>query len=486
MLGDGPNIIARFVLFFVWPLLALWMMKRSRQPLATFFGLFFAGLLLLPEQTFFKLPGLPYLGKHAILPLSLISSLFLFHRGWLRRRLGGAPRFSLSAGIFFSAIVLSALITGAANGDPLYFGATVLPGISAYDGLHMAISDLLRFFLPFYAARLLLRDAESLRVFFHILVRAVLLASLIALFEMRMSPQLHQWFYGFIPIDSWTQVIRSSGYRPLGFTRHGLAFVLYFLAAAIAAFALRRTQKKGDARRIGVWIAPYLVIVTLAFGSLGATIYAVAGIAALKLLPARFIMLAAIIAGSVVASFPYQRYHGKIDTEAMVESARANADEERAQSLEFRFMNEELLLERVRDRLYVGWGEFGRADVYDEFDGRRVTVRDGAWIIQLGDRGLIGLVWFFGMLLFPLFSLLFRFGRADRTHRRLLAALALLVAISAADLLPNGAFHPLGFIFAGALLGQLEALGDRVYIRARSAKKQLPDIIHRPLDPLMG
>lgn len=482
MLGDGPNFIARFVLFFVWPLLALWMMKRTHRPTATFFGLFFAGLLLLPEQTFFKIPGLPYLGKHAILPLSLFIPLYLFHR----RAFRGRFRFNFITSLLFVSIILSALITGASNGDPLFFGATVLPGISAYDGMHMAISDLLRFFLPFYAASVLLRDAESLRLFFRILVRAVLLASLIALFEMRMSPQLHQWFYGFIPIDSWSQVIRSSGYRPLGFTRHGLAFVLYFLSAAIAAFVLRRTQQRGEARPIRIWVAPYLVIITLAFGSLGATLYAIAGIAALKLLPSRLIMLAAIVAGCVVASFPYKRYHGEVDTEAMVESARANADEERAQSLEFRFMNEDLLLERVRDRLYVGWGEFGRADVYDEFDGRRVTVRDGAWIIQLGDRGLIGLLWFFGMLLLPLFSLLFAFGRADRTHRRLLAALALLVAISAADLLPNGAFHPLGFIFAGALLGQLRTLKVHAPAKVRSAKKQLANIIHRPLDPLIG
>lgn len=482
MLGDGPNFIARFILFFVWPLLALSVMKRTRRPIASFFALFFAGLLLLPEQTFFKIPGLPYFGKHAILPLSLLVPLYAFHR----RSLRGRFRFTPALGLIPAAIVISALITGASNGEPLYFGATVLPGISAYDGLHMAISDLLIFFLPFYAARALLRDAESLRLFFRILVRAVLLASLIALFEMRMSPQLHQWFYGFIPIDSWSQVIRASGYRPLGFTRHGLAFVLYFLAAAIAAFALRRTKARHEARAVGFWVAPYLVVVTLAFGSLGATLYAIAGIAALKLLPSRLIVVAAIIAGCVVASFPYKRYHGEIDTDAMVESARANADEARAQSLEFRFMNEDLLLERVRDRWLVGWGEFGRADVYDEFDGRRVTVRDGAWIIQLGDRGLIGLVWFFGMLLFPLFSLFFVFGRAERLHRRLLAALALLVAISAADLLPNGAFHPLGFIFAGALFGQIEALRERVPAKRRSTEKQRADIVHGPLDPLIG
>ena len=187
----------------------------------------------------------------------------------------------------------------------------------------------------------------------------------------------------------------------------------------------------------------------------------------------RFPPFVALVAGLFVLSFPYQRWHDTFPTEKFVENARAQADEERAQSLEFRFLNEEMLLERVKMRPIVGWGEFGRANVYDTFSGRRITVRDGAWIIQFGDRGLLGLVWMFGMLVLPLIASVFAAARARKEHRRSIAALAVLLAIGAIDLLPNGAFHPLAFTFAGAMLGQLAALGARVKVpvRVRRARR---------------
>jgi hypothetical protein len=462
-MGEEPNAFARLVLL-IWPLIVLASMKRARRPTVVATGLFLAGFLLLPEQTFWKLPGLPEFGKQSIVPISVLAGLYAFHRRAYR------GRFSLDAfsGLALALIVVGGFVTGASNGDALRWGVTLLPAISAYDGFHMVLEDLLTFFVPFFLARVLFRTRDELLVLFRGLVVAALWMSGVALFEMRMSPQLHTWVYGFIPIDSWEQVVRAGGYRPLGFTRHGLAFVLYFFSATLAAVALRRARSSEGKRAVGVWVAPFLLVVTVAFGSLGATVYTVVGVLLLKLTPARFQLALALAAGLFAVSFPYQRWHDTFPTERFVENARANADEFRAQSLEFRFMNEDLLLERVKERWIVGWGEYGRANVFDTYDGRRVTVRDGAWIIQFGDRGLIGLIWLFGVLVVPL--LLYGFAAVSRArpeHRRDLAALAVLLAIATLDLLPNGAFHPLAFVFAGAFLGQALALRERT--RARVA-----------------
>ncbi|NLY93790.1 MAG: hypothetical protein GXY23_07140 [Myxococcales bacterium] len=467
-MGEGPNGFAKLVLL-LWPIVSLIALSRTRNPVRTATSVFFAGFLLLPEQTFWKIPGLPEFGKNSIVPLWVLLGLVSFHRPRLR------GRFRLDA---FSSLVLATIlacgtITGASNGDALRWGATLLPGITAYDGFQMALGDVFVFFVPFYLARVLYRTREDLNELFRGLVKAALWVSPIALFEMRMSPQLHNWFYGFIPIDSWDQVVRAGGYRPLGFTRHGLAFVLYFFAATLAAIALRRERKPNGRRVVGLWVAPFLAMITFAFGSLGAALYTMVGIALLLFVPARLQLVVALVAGLFVLSFPYQRWHDTFPTEKFVENARAQADEERAQSLEFRFLNEEMLLERVKMRPIVGWGEFGRANVYDTFSGRRITVRDGAWIIQFGDRGLLGLVWMFGMLVLPLIASVFAAARARKEHRRSIAALAVLLAIGAIDLLPNGAFHPLAFTFAGAMLGQLAALGARVKVpvRVRRARR---------------
>src|SRR5690606_4405582 len=151
--------------------------------------------------------------------------------------------------------------------------------------------------------------------------------------------------------------------------------VLYFFAATLAAAVLRRERRaRSGARRSSewsprFWMMPFLLLVTVAFGSLGATLYTLVGLLLLKLTPPRLQVTVALVAGLFAASFPYQRWHDTFPTEELVENARASADEERAQSLEFRFINEELLLERVKERWIVGWGEFGRANVFDTFNG---------------------------------------------------------------------------------------------------------------------
>jgi hypothetical protein len=466
MLGGDPNAFARLVLL-LWPMIALLVMRRSRRPVVTATGLFFAGFLLLPEQTFWKLPGLPPFGKQTIVPISVLVALVAYHPRPYRQRL----KMDGISSMMLALIVAGGLITGASNDDTVRWGRTLLPAINAYDGFHMVVEDLLTFFVPFLLARALFRTRDELLVLFRVLVSAALWMSAIALFEMRMSPQLHTWFYGFIPVDSWDQVVRSGGYRPLGFTRHGLAFVLYFFAATLAAVALRRTRRGDGSRAVGIWVAPFLFLVTLAFGSVGAIVYTIVGVSLLKLTSARLQLAVALAAGLFAVSFPYQRWHDTFPTEEFVENARANADEARAQSLEFRFMNEELLLERVKERWIVGWGEHDRANVFNSFNGRRVTVRDGAWIIQFGDKGIIGLVWFFGLLVLPLLSAMVAMSRAQVEHRRSIAALAVLLAIATLDLLPNGAFHPLAYVFAGALLGQVSSLKRRASVRVSSPSR---------------
>ena len=52
-------------------------------------------------------------------------------------------------------------------------------------------------------------------------------------------------------------------------------------------------------------------------------------------------------------------------------------DEERGRSLEFRFLNEDLLLAKSRERLLFGWGNQGRSRVYDPVTGEDRSTTDG-------------------------------------------------------------------------------------------------------------
>ena len=138
-----------------------------------------------------------------------------------------------------------------------------------------------------------------------------------------------------------------------------------------------------------------------------------------------------------------------IPTENLVEFA-AGIDERRAQSLDFRFHHEDALLEKANERPAFGWGSWSRWRVFDE-TGRDITVSDGAWIINISQRGWLGYIAKFGFLTLPLLLL---FLRRKRYQVGLATSgLCLIVAANLVDLLPNDSLSPLLWLATGALLG---------------------------------
>src|SRR5437016_5144800 len=80
--------------------------------------------------------------------------------------------------------------------------------------------------LPVFLARQFLRDGSDHAEILHVLVIAGLLYSLPMLFEIRMSPQLHRWFYGYTPGDLDVD-LRGGGFRPRVFMENGLSVALF-------------------------------------------------------------------------------------------------------------------------------------------------------------------------------------------------------------------------------------------------------------------
>ena len=75
-----------------------------------------------------------------------------------------------------------------------------------------------------------------------VLAGAGLIYSLFILFELRMSPNLHRWIYGFGQ-HGFSQHIRWGGYRPMVFMAAGLAVALFITNALMAAGALTRLRR---------------------------------------------------------------------------------------------------------------------------------------------------------------------------------------------------------------------------------------------------
>lgn len=457
MIGE-PNLLA-YLALFLWVPVTLAAFTWLRPPMATMVSVL-GGVMFLPELLSIDPPLLPPMDK-----LSLTSFWALLGCIWKApERLKEAKPFRGIDAVFFLALAGN-IGTALTNGDALVTGLVVRQGLTLYDAFALCVRDGLSLYLPFLLGRAMLRSSRDLADFMRVLVACGIVYALLALVEVRMSPQLHRWVYGYHQMD-FSMSMRFGGYRPLVFMRHGLATAMFFVATAIAAWARWRA---GEGKP---WTALFLSFVLVLCKSTGAIVYALAvvPIVALKNRPRMWLPAGLAV---MVVFFPLLRGVDIFPTDALVEAAE-NINEERALSLWFRFDQEDQLLERARERLAFGWGTYNRNRVFDPVTGRDLSVTDGDWIIELGSRGLTGFVALYGMLALSILLARRRLSQIDdRRDRILLAALALISALSTVDLLPNGLFNDLPFFYAGAVAGLSEGIADACQRARRRARERV-------------
>ena len=160
----------------------------------------------------------------------------------------------------------------------------------------------------------------------------------------------------------------------------------------------------------------------------------------------------------VAVIYPMLRNAGLVPLDAILAQAEAiSAD--RAQSLGYRFMNEEQLLARAAEKPWFGWGGWGRNLIRDATNGNILSIPDGRWIIVFGTFGWLGYLCEMGLLALPIILVglhLYRMGDAGLSPW--LAPLLLILGITMMDMLLNATLTPLTWLTAGAILGHAEGL----------------------------
>jgi hypothetical protein len=449
-----PNWFAILALLS-WPIVALWLYQTRPIGRATLWTILGAQLLL-PVGAAIKFQGIPQFDKISIPNLAALIGCLLVLRRPLRIWSGSGL-----AGILILIYLIAPFITAELNGDPIVLENRTLPGESHYDALSAVVGQLL-FLVPFFLGRELLRSSADNEEILRVLVIAGLLYSLPMLFELRMSPQLHRWFYGY-HASEFVQQVRDGGYRPTVFMGHGLAVAFFMMTTVAAAAVFWRTQTR-VVRFAPVWVMAYLSMLLVLCKSLGALVYGAGLVLLIRFAKPKLQLRAALILVVIALLYPTLRAANMVPTEPMV-GAAALIDADRASSLETRFYNEHQLLERASQRLLFGWGRWGRSRIYDDY-GKDISVTDGRWIITMGQFGLFGFLAEFGLLALPVFRAASALRFAEPARERIfLAALALILAINIIDLLPNSALTPWTWLLAGALLGRAEAL--RTVTRSR-------------------
>lgn len=335
-------------------------------------------------------------------------------------------------------------------------------GLGIYDGISESLTQTVAYGGPYFLGRIYLNNLAGLRK----LAIGIFLSGLVyvplCLYEIRMSPQLHQIVYGYHGNQSFNQTIRYGGFRPTVFMRHGLSVGMWMMAATLIGICLWRT---GVIKQIyGFHIRWFVGILLVTFILLKST-----GAYGLLLLGLIFLFLAWYFRTSIafllliVAMVFYLQQSVSANTyitdSIITTVSRVIPDPERIHSLQFRFDNEEILGNKARERMIFGWGGWGRNRVY-EYDWKGdlvdISITDSLWIIAFGKHGLVGLVSVFGSILIPVLYFCLRcFPAGTWSHQKVApaAVLTIITVLYMLDCLLNNQFNPIFTLANGGITG---------------------------------
>lgn len=451
-------MIPGFVLL-VWPFIAL-ALFAALGPMGGLIWATTVGYLFLPEGFSFNLPGLPNFGKTAAISLSILIGIWVSGRSSMPDKTEiASPALNRIFKFLFVALLLSAVFTVMTNRFPTLSGGSLRPALSPRDLVAMT-AEMLYILVPFFLARRWLATPERHQQLLLAIVALGLFYTLLALFEIRMSPQLNRWVYGYFP-HSWAQHVRG-GFRPIVFLNHGIWLGFFFFTVVIASFALSRHMKGRMAVLLfgaGVWTTAVLLVSR----NLGALILVIVLVPVVLLLTTRLQARVAALAAVLFLSYPALHQFDLVPLEKIT-STVADFAPNRAASFNFRIENERALLERANLQPVFGWGGWSRGHIFNE-NGRLISTTDGYWIIVLGDRGWFGYLALFALLTLPLLFL-------ARTARRkplpyATAGLATIAAGNVIYMIPNATLTPVDLLIYGAIAGFV--LSD-VPVRDESAR----------------
>lgn len=447
------------VALLAWPLIAVGLFRALSVPAAAAASII-AGYLLLPKRGGFDLPLLPPYDDMmaAALPALILAVLMTRQVPNARRTpaeeapsrvLGGwLPRAMLPR-ICVLLMVATPVVTSVLNDRPLFYGQLVLPGLGPYDAASSVLLSAVGL-LPFIIGRKYLAHPEDHATLLWLLCLAGLAYSFLALYEVRMSPQLNRMVYGFQP--DWMMSMRRGGWRPSVFLGMGLRVGIFFTVAVLATVGLARLR--GGGRGLPFLVAAvWLLFCLYMTKTVGAFLIAVALVPVILLLGVRLQLIVAAALAGIVLLYPMMRNADLVPTDWLTSNLSRVASTDRVSSLMFRFDNEDMLLDKAQERPLFGWGPWGRSRVYDEF-GNDISVTDGTWVIVFGIYGWFGYLGQFGLLTSPILLLALRRKRYEATLAT--SVLCVVLAANLVDLIPNSGLTPVTWLIAGALAGRME------------------------------
>ena len=341
------------------------------------------------------------------------------------------------------------------------FASAMLNGLPPYNAFAASLATFLSWGVPYILGRIYLGDLRS----FWQMAWGIFIGGLIyapgCIFEMAFSPISHQLVYGVPAFEDFQQSIRLGGYRPVMFMQHGLMVSTFMCAASTIGIWLWWNKASKPIFRLPAWLPIlFVTLVALACKSAGALMLMAVAFAVLILsrLTGKSIFVYILI--FVAPIYILARTVGGWTGDNAVIMATQYIDLDHGGSLQVRFQNENVLVERGMVKPMFGWGPNGDFLLKVDF-GRITSIPDGLWVIAFGSSGLVGLAALFGMLLVPVFMFVRRFPVRTWSHPAMAApaVLAVFIPTFAIDCLMNAMINPAWIVALGGL-GTLSVVRD--------------------------
>lgn len=427
-----------------WPVLCVFVFRSMKTHIAVFVTIV-GGFMLLPVGVEIDFPLVPPFDKNTIPTITAFLGCLLIKKHRIRL----LPSQPLVAGLCV-LLVITPLVTTLLNREPMVTSAGFIAGLTLKDAVSFMIGQYLMV-LPLIIACQVVRSPGDLRDILWLLTLAAVAYVPLILLEIRLSPQLHSWVYGFFP-HSFAQQVRFGGFRSVVFMGHGLLVAFFIACACVAAQGLGRSGFSRISQDRAVLPLPAvtlgLFVVLVLCKSVGAVLLAVMGLALLTIVPLAIATRLVWTLALVAFSYPVLSLLGWIPKDELV-AWGMSLSADRAQSLGFRFFHENAILAHANQKWLFGWGGWGRWRLSD-------SVSDGTWIIQYGQWGAVGFVAYFGLVLVSIRSSL------NRAKSRLLSSAdryvlftgALIAVILLVDQVPNSSMSGAwAWLVVGAVLG---------------------------------
>ena len=339
-------------------------------------------------------------------------------------------------------------------------GSSLSVDLGFYDGIVSVFYHVLMWVVPYFIGRLYFQTRDDLRELALGMVIGGLIYVPLCLFEIRMSPQLYTWVYGFHPID-FRQVIRWGGFRPTVFMQHGLAVGLWMATTTLVAFWFALT---GVVKRLGTvpmwgWFIALLATTILckstgAIALLGLGMATVAGVHFMRS-PWPLVLLVAL-----TPAYLTLRIGGLWDGTNAVGWISGNVGGDRAGSLSTRFEQEDDQIQVALKRPWLGWGGWQQG-------------QDQLWLIEFRNNGFVALVSMVGAFSIPAMLCCPRSRwRGMSVGTSAAVPLAIIGLLFLLDCLFNGMMNP---VFTLAMGG----LGSVLMVRKSAGRK----VVNPPRPP---